>query len=270
MIGNVTSNILPVIHSNLLSQIMRSVLSILVSATVIFSSLCFLDAVSYDMNVKNAESNSVLINESRSLPLWTQFAEAKAKDEYAQRNPDAYYHMDPSNLFDANGSSSEDNITPHAIKIIKFIVTAILLPIGILFSIWRFIYIAIFIVMMGKDPLDFSKNPRYAKAANKGNVTSDAQRTALFNTRANMWGRFTDTKFEHRTNSESISANYGDYLSDIDKQTSGKNMLLQELKFTLVALVITLVVWQLLLLVLTASVAFLNFADTVSTQANKK
>lgn len=211
-------------------------------------------------------------------------AYAVAKDTYEQRGGESYYHFDPAHIFDENGQSDQyGGITGGFVSIIDFVITKIGLPLGIIMSTWRVIYLAIFPLIIGVDPLRLTKDNGRYKGAQKGKADSYQEKSDAWSFGTNPLqglqanrnaeiesGRHgsiglgtTEGDVSHKTGNTSTS--YGDFINNSRVQENVVNYIKQELKFMFLGLFITFTVWGLLKLCMMAAMAFLNVADSAAT-----
>lgn len=63
---------------------------------------------------------------------------------------------------DGTGDNSlQQGIYKTGISIVRILTNGVLLPMAIIFFIWKLIYIALFLVVIGKDPLDIKNRVNY-------------------------------------------------------------------------------------------------------------
>lgn len=180
-----------------------------------------------------------------------------------------YMDIDPKGIFSSDGKGGS-NLWSGLTDILQLVVTGILLPVGILMSAWRVIYIAIFPIMIHTDPLDLLRNDRYTKnRATTGALGEQKIAESFFGGKYNKesgtlargkGGGSGKTSYS----GSAIDSNYfsGVYASggDIaDAPTAIKH----EIKNMFVGLLITFSIWVFLQIIMHLAVFLLGFAETI-------
>lgn len=209
-----------------------------------------------------------LFDTQAETAVWTEQASARAATEedaaeYGTRKEDGYLHLDPANIFDTSGrSAKQDGLMGGAVAIIEFIITKIFLPIGVITTTWRVIYIAIFMMMIGQDPLNFEKKARYG-SAQKGRGDTRGEKESQFSepvSAMNSW-RSGNHSLRKKVASANINTNYGDFVLDAQKATKASQLMKEELKFMFKGLLVVFLVWGVIEIILRLSVLLLNMAE---------
>ena len=136
---NIT-NILKNIKST--SRVIDIVVFIVLIAIVIFS----LFPIQYDCETLT----------SATIAYASETPDVSNSNENAnEQKPSTPYmtDLDPKKLFETDSDSGANRIISGGTSIIQNITTSVLLPIAILFAAWRVLYMAIFPILAGIDPL---------------------------------------------------------------------------------------------------------------------
>lgn len=131
-----------------------------------------------------------------SLFVFSVPATAYAANENSNAAEQQHYmDMNVTKLFDGSSSgSSNSTILSAGINILRTIMTAIMLPVGILMCLWRVIYLAIFPMLMQTDPL-------YMLAKDQNNTTKQNARSFFMRRGGSIFDRLNKDAFM-RTKSE--------------------------------------------------------------------
>lgn len=196
---------------------------------------------------------------------------------------DTYYHFNPAMIFDTSGkSANNDGIAGGFVGIIEFVITKIALPIGILLSTWRVIYLAIFPLIIGNDPLGMTDSPRYNQVR-KGNADSqgeldnnwrfDSNPIESFNsymgasgkTGKGLWaGKQSDERNNMMDTSFTSNTSYANMRANQKQENNVSKYIMEECKFMFLGLLITFIAWGLMELLLKISVFILNMTDSAT------
>lgn len=224
-------------------------------------------------------TNILFLVDAFNASTETSAAYAVATDTYEQRaesgsEGDTYYHFNPAKIFDTSGKSETDGgIMGGFVGIIDFIITKIFLPLGIVLSTWRIVYLAIFPLIMGADPLKIMSLPRYSDVSGKKDTYSESQgvwesQQRTFGT-AGLFGHGYSEADNATTQMKrpKVSQSYADMVGGNRNSTKALNYIKQEVKFVAFGLLLTFIAWGLVELLLKVAVFALNVADTASSSA---
>lgn len=220
--------------------------------------------------------------ESVCVENYTSPAYAQALDDFenqgsGKEGENTYYHFNPAKIFDSSGKSETDGgIMGGFVGIIDFIITKIFLPLGIVLSTWRIVYLAIFPLIIGSDPLDVMTSARYSDSRSKRDTASEVN--GVWDTQAQTFGQAMRGTWIQESGSEApggkgkrpqISTSYEDMVGGGRYSTKALNNIKQELRFMLIGLLITFCAWGLVELMLKVAVFALNIADSTASTVVK-
>lgn len=166
----------------------------------------------------------------------------------------SYMDINASNFFnpEASGNDNGTSIGVQAASssplwngitnIIRTVITGIVLPIGIIMSTWRTMYLAIFCFIAGVDPLNSLKSPRYTKGGDENSARNFGSSNALGQVLDNPYG----SKMQEREANFNamIAARRSGRMQAIEAWNNQvKKALLIELKHLFLGLFITFAVW---------------------------
>lgn len=188
----------------------------------------------------------------------------------------AYVGIDPNKFFNDKGSNGNALMT-GMIHIIDFGITCVLLPLAILFCIWRTIYLAVFPMIAHTDPLDMLHHGRYSDKKNiKGSIAGGNMKTmdqAISGTPRAVLDSMSATKgMTRNTPTNSLENDFftGAYFraKDINNMTSlAQHCLKVEIKFMLIGLVIVFAIWGLIKLLMQVAIVLLQAGGSAAGSA---
>ena len=194
---------------------------------------------------------------------------------FVPNDAQAYYlNFQTNKIFSPypNNATAGGTLANGFISIAQNVTTGILLPIGILMTTWRTIYLAIFPLMMKIDPLDLMRNGRYTRDKQvTGTALNDStnivehmfggsyhsaknfqnDRAGTKNSKSNYAGSALDASFFEGAYTDNGSS-IGEYAQKCIKI---------ELKHMVVALLVVFAVWGVIQIILQLSIVFLDIAE---------
>lgn len=186
-----------------------------------------------------------------------------------------YVGIDPGKFFAEDGSG-DSGLMKGLISLIDFAVTYIMLPVAILMSMWRTIYLAIFPMMAKIDPLDMMHDGRYqnvkkatlkGSALDAGNMVSMNQAISG-NTRAILDNMSASKNLRDNTPINSLKKDFftGAYFDNKskDKGDLAMHCLKVELRFFFLGMVVTFIAFGLIKLLMQAAILFIQTAGSVA------
>lgn len=181
-----------------------------------------------------------------------------------------YMNIDVGGVFDANtnsGSASNPTETPlwdGLVSIVQTVTTAIILPLGIIMSTWRVLYLAIFCFIAGVDPLKMKESGRY----NENSGGDNTRLSRSFGVKASITDPFDNyggndkqqQKYEGKSTAWSAMYKSKNIQFSAAENEKTKRCLLIEVKHLFLGLFITFAVWTLIQIAIWIAVIVLQVA----------
>jgi hypothetical protein len=185
----------------------------------------------------------------------------------------AYVGVDVKGVFSSDGTSDGNGLTKGIIEIIRFIVSYILLPLGIIFSLWRVVYLAICPMMLSIDPLDMMSNQRYKVNDNKVtkvNIARGAMEThdsTIAGTSRAILDSYGGKATRTPTTKTDASFYKGVYYNNNDVNAmpeNAKKCIMKELRNMFLGLFVTFTAWTIVQLLCQIAIIMLNTSEGVA------
>lgn len=187
----------------------------------------------------------------------------------------AYVGISAEKFFSGDGTQGGGNaLMEGSIRIIDFAISCVLLPLAILFCMWRTIYLAVFPMIAHTDPLDMLHSGRYSdKRSIKGSILGGNMKTmdqAISGTPRAVLDSMAATKgMTRNTPTNSLENDFftGAYFrtKDIKNMASlAQHCLKVELRFMLIGLIVVFSAWGIIKLLMQVAIVLLNAGANAS------